>query len=86
MGSVDLGEAALPVGIAGDGRIAGRMEVAVARLIVSAKDDAGLAACGLLVQEAAGAGKVPGAGVEVAAKKRGRPWILVIHNNRGWFL
>ena len=88
MGGMDLGEAALPFGVGADGGVAGGVEVAVAGLIVSAKDDAGLAAGGLLVQEAAGGGEVLGAGVEVAAEERGRPWVLmlVIHNNCGWFL
>ena len=86
MGGVDFGKAALPVGIGTDGGVAGRVEVAVASLIVAAEDDAGLATGGLLVQEMAGGGKVLGAGVEVATQERGRPWRLVIHNNRGRFL
>ena len=88
MGGVDFGEAALPFGIAGDGGVAGGVEVAVAGLIVSADDDAGFAAGGLLVQEVATGGEVLGAGVKVAAEERGRPWVLklVVHNNRRRFL
>jgi len=86
MGSMDFGEAALPVGVVADGGVAGGVEVAVAGLVVAAEEDAGLAAGGLFVQESTGGGKVLGSGVEVAAQERGRPWRLVVHNNRGGFL
>ena len=86
MCGVDLGEAALPVGVGADGGVAGGVKVAVAGLLVASEDDAGLAAGGLLMQEVAGGGEVLGAGVEVATQERGRPWRLVIHNNRGRFL
>ena len=57
VGGVDFGKAALPVGGGADGGVAGRVEVAVAGLIVGAEDDAGLAARGLFVQETAGGGE-----------------------------
>ena len=86
MGRVDFGEAALPIRVGADGGVAGGMEIAVVGLVVTAEDDAGLAAGGLLVQESTGGSEVLGSGVEVAAQERGRPWRLVVHNNRGGFL
>ena len=74
MCGVHLGEAALPVGVGADGGVAGGVEVAVAGSLVASEDNGGLAAGGLLVQEVAGGGEVLGAGVEIAAQERGRPW------------
>ncbi len=91
MGGVDFGEAVLPVGIGADGGVAVGVEVAVAGLVVAAEDDAGLAAGGLLVQELARDSEMLGAGVEIAAQERCRPWdlrglVILFHNDCGFFL